>query len=1004
MRKKFMLFGMLAVCAALGLGLVWPHTAKAESAPPAVTTVYAQDFESAAGGGFDYGTSLFCGRPIVETYDGSKAAKYTGNGAEFISFADAYAGTPLTFSMKFAVEAADDVSKEITLDYVSATNSYSTLKFTGGVDGVAMTNDGRLFDASYVGGVLTFTVVPEEGEDRNTIKIFRTGGDADITEYIDDISVTTAGRKLTHDFKNASAASTAFAPFKVRDWDGNQPTVSLTGDDGEKRLTVARAAGSDQFNNIMWMQRAFPFCRQNVRYDFTMQVAFDNIAEFYVCVENASGAEVENYAVNPAASATFEKKTVLQEGRYDKDTGELQFSLLAADYKPQLRFTVKAADATNASTVSIASYEVSTAAETIGITLDTSNVKTEYTKGDALDTSGLKVYLTKNDYSKTELAAADYTVTGFDPNGADVQTLTVAYGDYKATYGIVLGEIVHGGAAVGDVHNIAATETALYTQDFEAAENGRLDVSDSPVLLGSVAVESYAPFNSKAAVFGVGSTAFSLKNLVAGTPVTFRMRFDYTGFEGGVALDYVDGAGDYTMLTVRKNGVTANKNEARLSGVRYDADSYTLTFTVVPTALTSAQGRQTILVYPATAGQTGSVYIDDFRLTTKGTAIVENFDGYTAGSIPTASTPFVVRNWTTGAQSTPTQSVLTEDDNRLLAVTRPAGDNAFCDVMYMQRQYPLCQPNTAYSFVLNTRTDNIAEWYVVAENANNAADTTLTVNIVSGTARVENNDSATDAAFTDVQYDKATGKLAFTLQTAFKPQLRFTVKAVVAGRDSVLALDSYAVTFEKQLYTVDFDTKDAKTEYRIGEAFDAAGIVVTERYNDYTTVAVDADGFTVEGYDADQKGRQTITVTHTASGKTATYTVTVSVSATGAVLDTASVKTSYAFGEAFTVEGLAVYATYDDGTRTLLRADEYSVFAGGFDAYKPGTYTVTVLYGEHKLTFDVTVAAEQFPDGDEGGAVTEKGCGSAAGASIPALGILLIAAGAMAAGKRKHKA
>ena len=51
MRKKLMLFGMLAVCAALGIGLVWPPTAKAESAPPAVTTVYAQDFESAAGGG-----------------------------------------------------------------------------------------------------------------------------------------------------------------------------------------------------------------------------------------------------------------------------------------------------------------------------------------------------------------------------------------------------------------------------------------------------------------------------------------------------------------------------------------------------------------------------------------------------------------------------------------------------------------------------------------------------------------------------------------------------------------------------------------------------------------------------------------------------------------------------------------------------------------------------------------------------------------------------------------
>ncbi len=68
------------------------------------------------------------------------------------------------------------------------------------------------------------------------------------------------------------------------------------------------------------------------------------------------------------------------------------------------------------------------------------DVKTEYTQGEALDLSGLTVTAVYSDGSKVELKAGDYTVSGYDPNTAGEQTVTVTYGGKTAAFTVTVEE------------------------------------------------------------------------------------------------------------------------------------------------------------------------------------------------------------------------------------------------------------------------------------------------------------------------------------------------------------------------------------------------------------------------------------------------------------------------------------------------------------------------------------------------------------------------------------
>ncbi len=151
-------------------------------------------------------------------------------------------------------------------------------------------------------------------------------------------------------------------------------------------------------------------------------------------------------------------------------------------------------------------------------------------------------------------------------------------------------------------------------------------------------------------------------------------------------------------------------------------------------------------------------------------------------------------------------------------------------------------------------------------------------------------------------------------------------------------------------------------------ALDLTGIVLTEKYSDGTTkevsdVAYITAKYAVTGFDSSAAGSNTITLTrNNHEDVTAAFDVTI-MNATVASIEvtTLPTKVEYFVGDkAVDVAGMVVTATYNNGTKVVLEADDYVV--GELEATVAGTVKVTVTAVEKNAageavttTFDVTV-------------------------------------------------
>lgn len=165
----------------------------------------------------------------------------------------------------------------------------------------------------------------------------------------------------------------------------------------------------------------------------------------------------------------------------------------------------------------------------------------------------------------------------------------------------------------------------------------------------------------------------------------------------------------------------------------------------------------------------------------------------------------------------------------------------------------------------------------------------------------------------------------------------------------------YVVIGWDEIDYITVDATEAKTEYFVGDGFDATGIVVTlHRMSGVSEQLVDAHTqATFEGYNGNVAGEKTIIVTY--AGKTASYTVNVTaVSLASIELDYSNVKTSYLVGDEFSAAGLIVTAVMNNGTRSNVSLSDCSF--SGYDLTVAGGYPVTVSYGGKSATYTITVA------------------------------------------------
>ena len=164
---------------------------------------------------------------------------------------------------------------------------------------------------------------------------------------------------------------------------------------------------------------------------------------------------------------------------------------------------------------------------------------------------------------------------------------------------------------------------------------------------------------------------------------------------------------------------------------------------------------------------------------------------------------------------------------------------------------------------------------------------------------------------------------------------------------------SFAVVVEDNIQSILLKTTP-KTTYKFGESLDVTGGVITAVRSSGQTEDVDVTNSMVTGFNPNQLGNQTLTITY--SGKTVDYTVNVEDYVTGITLVNPN-KLAYKLNEAIDLAGGQVIPQMASGTVTTpVAMTDASVGIQGFTTATEGAKTITVSYAGFTATFGISVS------------------------------------------------
>uniref|UniRef100_A0AAU8B8V3 Ig-like domain protein n=1 Tax=Dulem virus 34 TaxID=3145752 RepID=A0AAU8B8V3_9CAUD len=177
-----------------------------------------------------------------------------------------------------------------------------------------------------------------------------------------------------------------------------------------------------------------------------------------------------------------------------------------------------------------------------------------------------------------------------------------------------------------------------------------------------------------------------------------------------------------------------------------------------------------------------------------------------------------------------------------------------------------------------------------------------------------------------------------------------TAVVITYRRADLTATTSIAVTV-RQMSGISVATPPTKTAYYIGETFEAAGMAIQATMSDGTTKIVTGWTYTPTGALTATSTAVTISYTENGVTKTCTQAITIRTLSSIAVA-TAPTKTAYKYGETFDATGMAITATYTDGTTRTVTNWTYSPTA----ALTLTNTEVTISYTEGSVTKTCTQA------------------------------------------------
>lgn len=145
-----------------------------------------------------------------------------------------------------------------------------------------------------------------------------------------------------------------------------------------------------------------------------------------------------------------------------------------------------------------------------------------------------------------------------------------------------------------------------------------------------------------------------------------------------------------------------------------------------------------------------------------------------------------------------------------------------------------------------------------------------------------------------------------------------------------------------------------------GDSLDLSALVVTGKDNYGEDVTVAAEDYTTNASELDltQPGKQTLVITHTASGYTASVEITVkAVELAGVELVTPPGKSEYLSSESIDLTGLVVKEVYNNGheVEVVYSEENKDLFSVEPEVAALGTELVKVTYKGEEISYEITV-------------------------------------------------
>lgn len=442
--------------------------------------------------------------------------------------------------------------------------------------------------------------------------------------------------------------------------------------------------------------------------------------------------------------------------------------------------------------------------------------------------------------------------------------------------------------------------------------------------------------------FGIGS-AGNLSRCKDGEPYVCQTYLEFTGAE----KLFVEFVGDSwgSCILYPDGTIGDNPGGSNMTNVSYKDNILSFTFTKHRHQRDGVDGYIQFVGYNTLNAH---VYFDDIVIRRANNMIDEKFDNFSVMDFTNETDlhhNLYLDEKTAG-------KYMEADGNKFARILYGPTDNTETRLFFINKLGTLNR-NRKYDVSFDLKSNNMKEVSIYFGGSFVSEINNFKIDFATNEVK-----DLTGNKISNVKYEN--NKVSFSLDTSveFNEYTQFEFKGISNTLEQAyLDIDNIYISQLPTIESIVADTSLVQKTYYVGDELNIENLEVVVNYTDDTNRPLNNNEFEISGFDSQTPGKQKITISY--EGFKDYYVVSIIKKVTSISLDTANVKKTYEYGEDISFEGLVVRANFERlGEAEIQRnafLDGYSIDLGLYDPYKPGTYTITVIYKNQKASYQVVV-------------------------------------------------